>query len=317
MEFKQPITFLTTSETPNPPVVDEILMYVKSNGRLYILNSAGVETELGAVEEVGFVDLVGLPSDNIALDTILDSKADNTITVNTQPLTDNVVLTTDEVDEGFVNKYLTGNEFNRTTHTMDNIANGSVYTKTANNYTTSEKLKLAGIEANAQVNTVSSVNGQTGNVSLTSDNITQGTVNKFLTGNEFQKNTDTMDNIANGTTYRKTEKNFTTAYESKLLGIEAGAEVNTVNSVNGQTDIVILDSDDLTEGTTNLFLTGTERTSLTSLTDTSNADTLHSHAEVENQKIGGNSIKFWSGTQAEYDAIIIKDSNTIYFTTEV
>jgi hypothetical protein len=200
---------------------------------------------------------------------------------------------------------------------MDNIANGSVYTKTANNYTTSEKLKLAGIEANAQVNTVSSVNGQTGNVSLTSDNITQGTVNKFLTGNEFQKNTDTMDNIANGTTYRKTEKNFTIAYESKLLGIETGAEVNAVNSVNGQTDIVILDADDLTEGTTNLFLTGTERTNLTSLTDTSNADTLHSHAEVENQKIGGNSIKFWSGTQAEYDAIIIKDSNTIYFTTEV
>lgn len=40
---------------------------------------------------------------------------------------------------------------------------------------------------------------------------------------------------------------------SKLDGIEAGAQVNTVDSVNGNTGTVVLDSDDIAEGVTNLY----------------------------------------------------------------
>jgi hypothetical protein len=40
---------------------------------------------------------------------------------------------------------------------------------------------------------------------------------------------------------------------SKLDGIEAGAQVNTVDSVNGNTGTVVLNSDDIAEGATNLY----------------------------------------------------------------
>ena len=44
--------------------------------------------------------------------------------------------------------------------------------------------------------------------------------------NLFDKTSDTMDNITNGSTYVKTENNFTDTEKSKLAGIEAGADVN-------------------------------------------------------------------------------------------
>jgi hypothetical protein len=50
------------------------------------------------------------------------------------------------------------------------------------------------------------------------------------------------DDIDDSTTINK----FATAAElSKLAGIEAGAEVNTVDSVNSQTGVVVLDADDI------------------------------------------------------------------------
>lgn len=45
--------------------------------------------------------------------------------------------------------------------------------------------------------------------SFTTDNLEEGTSNLYLTGDEFQKNIDTMDNILNGTTYVKTHNDFT------------------------------------------------------------------------------------------------------------
>ena len=55
---------------------------------------------------------------------------------------------------------------------------------------------------------------------------------------------------------------------SKLDGIESGAEVNTVDSVNAQTGAVVLDSDDIAEGNTNLYdktvtITGTGAATVT------------------------------------------------------
>ncbi len=51
----------------------------------------------------------------------------------------------------------------------------------------------------------------------------------------------TFDDLTDGTT----NKAFTSALKDKLDGIEAGAEVNTVDSVNGQTGAVSLDADDV------------------------------------------------------------------------
>ena len=40
-------------------------------------------------------------------------------------------------------------------------------------------------------------------------------------------------------------EDYTTAEKTKLSGIQAGAEVNEVNSVNGQTGAVVLDAEDV------------------------------------------------------------------------
>jgi hypothetical protein len=47
------------------------------------------------------------------------------------------------------------------------------------------------------------------------------------------------------------------------------------------------------------------------LTNGSNADTLHKHAEVTEQR-ASTQMKIWYGTTAQYTAIGTKDANTIY-----
>ncbi len=130
---------------------------------------------------------------------------------------------------------------------------------------------------------VDSVNGETGVVVLDSDDVSEGSVNLYLSGNEFQKNTDDMDDITNGTTYVKTENNYTDAEVTKLSGIETGAEVNNISDAN-----------------------------VTTLTGGSSADTLHKHAEITEQR-ASTQMKVWYGTTAQYTAIGTKDANTIYF----
>ena len=96
--------------------------------------------------------------------------------------------------------------------------------------------KLDSIEAGAQVNTVDSVNGNTGTVVLNSDNIAEGVTNlydKTVTLTEG-------DNVTITGTYPNFE-------------IAAASSAAPVDSVNGQTGIVVLDSDDITEGATNLY----------------------------------------------------------------
>ena len=61
--------------------------------------------------------------------------------------------------------------------------------------------------------------------------------------------TDTQDALdlkqPLATVLTNTTASFTTTLETKLNGIEAGAEVNAVDSVNGQTGTVILDATDV------------------------------------------------------------------------
>lgn len=61
----------------------------------------------------------------------------------------------------------------------------------------------------------------------TSDDLPEGASNLYLTGNEFQKNVDTMDNITDGTTYVKTTNDYTDTEKSKLSGITEGADLTS------------------------------------------------------------------------------------------
>jgi hypothetical protein len=155
---------------------------------------------------------------------------------------------------------------------------------------------------------VDSVNGQTGAVVLDTDDIADTAANRFTddtaiarlantsganTGDQnltpyFNKSVDDMDDITDGTTYKK----YSATEKTKLAGIQAGAEVNVNadwNSASGDSEILNKpsipsianlfnkttdDADDITEGTTNKFISATQKTDLTDGGDTS----LHFHA---------------------------------------
>ena len=138
-----------------------------------------------------------------------------------------------------------------------------------NAFTDAEKTKLAGIASGAEVNTVDSVNLQTGTVTLDADDIDDtATAHRFATAAQLTK----LEGIETAATADQTgaeikslyeaESNtnaFTDAEKTKLSGIATGAEVNTVDSVNTQTGAVVLDADDISDSTTtNKFTTASD-----------------------------------------------------------
>ena len=90
-------------------------------------------------------------------------------------------------------------------------------------------------------------------------------------------------------------------------------DAGDVDSVNGQTGTVVLDSDDVSEGSTNLY----DQT--VSITDSYGIDssgtypnfTLEVSGTVDQNGLASE-LKYWSGSQAAYDALT-PDASTIYF----
>ena len=174
-------------------------------------------------------------------------------------------------------------------------------TSTTHKFTTASDIsKLSGIETGAQVNTVDSVNSQTGAVSLDTDDVSEGTSNLYYTETRVSANTDVAANTA--------KISFDSASSTKLAGIETGAEVNVqanwnetdtnsdafilnkptiptaaVDSVNTQTGDVVLDTDDISEGTSNLYYTETRVSANTNVA----ANTLkNSYPSADATKVG-------------------------------
>ena len=129
---------------------------------------------------------------------------------------------TDDITEGTTNLYYTDARVS---------ANSAVTANTAkNSYPTADETKLAGIEAGAEVNPTNT------------DGLSEGTTNLYYTEARVSANTNVVANTA--------KISFDSASSTKLSGIEAGAEVNTVDSVNGATGAVSLDTADLTDVST-------------------------------------------------------------------
>ena len=124
-----------------------------------------------------------------------------------------------------------------------NFVSDSAYVHTDNNYTTEEKNKLAGIEAGAEVNTVTSVAGKTGTVVLTAtdvgalpDSTFVSTINingQPQTTLSFDSDPQTqINNIANNTT--KIANIFGGASAGKnAIAIGGGAIGNGATAGNG------------------------------------------------------------------------------------
>lgn len=100
---------------------------------------------------------------------------------------------------------------------------------------------------------VSSVNGKAGIVTLDTDDIPGGSSNLYYTEAKVNANPNVAANTAarhahgNLAILDSTTAPFTTAQQTKLTGVEGGAQVNTVESVNGQTGLISLDADDIND----------------------------------------------------------------------
>ena len=81
-----------------------------------------------------------------------------------------------------------------------------------------------------------------------------------------------QDEILDGATYERTHNDYTDAEKTKLLGIEADADVNAVDSVNTKTGVVVLNQDEVLDGATyertHNDYTDAEKTRLGELDDT-------------------------------------------------
>lgn len=107
-----------------------------------------------------------------------------------------------------------------------------------NAFTDADESKLDGIESGAQVNTVDSVNGYTGVVVLAKSDVGLGSVDNTSDSDKpvstaQQAALDLKQDIL-------AEGSFVDGDKTKLDGITAGAEVNSVDSVNGYTGVVVL-----------------------------------------------------------------------------
>jgi hypothetical protein len=163
---------------------------------------------------------------------------------------------TDGLTEGSSNLYYTEARVSANTDVVANTAKIS--------FDSASSTKLSGIEEGAEVNTVDSVNGATGAVSLDTSDLTDVAATAPTNGQVLQ--------------YNSTSSN----YEPVTLSSTA-----PVDSVNSQTGAVVLDADDISDAaTTNKFTTATNLTKLgnISVTQAVDLDTMESDIATNNAK---------------------------------
>jgi hypothetical protein len=96
-----------------------------------------------------------------------------------------------------------------------------------------------------------SVNSQTGTVSLDTDDISEGSTNQYFTAARAKAAA-----VVNSTAQSETDQAASVAAMKSYVSANAGA-VNSVNSVSPVAGNVSLTTDNLTEGSTNLYYTNT------------------------------------------------------------
>jgi hypothetical protein len=196
---------------------------ISSSDKSSILANIGAGTGSGAVDSVnGATGVVTLDTDDISEGTTnlyyTDARADARVNLQTGSNLDLSNKSTSDLSEG-TNLYFTDARVS---------ANSAVSANTAkNSYPTADANKLSGIEAGAEVNPTNT------------DGLSEGSSNLYYTEARVSANTNVVANTA--------KISFDSASSTKLSGIEAGAEVNTVDSVNGATGAVSLDTADLTD----------------------------------------------------------------------
>ncbi|MDR2858934.1 MAG: hypothetical protein LBV64_00870 [Mediterranea sp.] len=118
--------------------------------------------------------------------------------------------------------------------------------------TDAERTKLSDIEEGAEVNTVTSVAGRTGDVTLTSTDVGLSNVDNTSDANKPISTAiqTALSNIVNTKVDKDglkvlSDNNYSDTDKAKLETIEEGAQANTVISVAGETGIVMLSGADV------------------------------------------------------------------------
>ena len=234
-----------------------------------------------------------------------------------------LLKTTDNTEVSATAKEITDGKGNGTGVTLDNGGNlVATATVTANAFV-GDGSGLTNVP-----NAVTSVNSQTGAVTLTTSNISEGS-NEYYTEAKVSANTSVSANTAKiGITSSQasaivanTAKNtYPSSDATKLAGIESSADVTdtanvtsglvsatsisetdkatirsnigaggatAVSSVNSQTGTVVLDTDDISEGT-NKYTTAANLTKLghISVSQAVDLDTMESNIATNNSKVG-------------------------------
>lgn len=129
--------------------------------------------------------------------------------------------------------------------------------------------------------------------------ITYYTYNRDSSKDIILDTTKYISNLSDGTnTYVIKDAEARTSIASKQDNLVSGTNIKTINnnSILGSGNISV-------------------ETSIDNTTITKNgSNNLQSVATIDNRS--GNAIKTWTGTRAQYDAIITKDSNTLYNITD-
>lgn len=178
-----------------------------------------------------------------------------------------LLKTTDNEELGATSKEITDGKGNGTGVSLDNSGNLSV-----NNNVTANAFIGDGSQLTNIPYPVTSVNTQTGDVVLDTDSINEGTTNLYYSDARVSANTDVVSNTA--------KISFDSISSAKLSGIENNAQVNVqsdwnetdvnsdayinnkpnipslpVESVNGETGVVVLNTDDIAQGVVNEYYT--------------------------------------------------------------
>ena len=146
------------------------------------------------------------------------------------------------------------------------------FISTENNYSDIDKFKLEGIQSGAEVNVNSDWNAVSGDAQILNKPditaISRQAISETVEGLSYSDSTGvlsltsgyiipTLTNFNNKVDKELnkglSENNFTNTLKSKLDGIESGAQQNTVDSVNGQINTVVLTTTDIAQGTNEYY----------------------------------------------------------------
>lgn len=264
LEYSSQAAFPTTGEAGKMYVALDTNKVYRWSGTTYIYITSG------AVDSVnGYTGVISLSTSDISEGTnqyFTNSRARNALSASGD-LSYNVTTG----DFSFSETYSTPTELLTAVKTVDGATSGldtdlldgqhGAYYLDYNNFTNlptydnygswnllTDSVSRGGITSGENVNFVGGTN-----VSLSFS-----TTNNTITINSTDTNTTYSAGVGitlTGTTFSLTGESYTSAEKTKLSGIEAGAQVNTVTSVNTKTGAVVLNTDDVAEGATNLYYT--------------------------------------------------------------